>query len=212
VCGSLEEPKAMASSNENQIINPFESAFAIMKDLRTEVQQLRAALKTETEKRESEVTELKGEVKYLREELLKEQAERQVVTQKISTAQAGEIVQIKAEIEKIKANKISEIAKLTGSLEDEAKRALHAQQDLLARFEAETLQRKADNEAFTRDLADQKARTETWQSESTTWTRNIKEDLKRIVGQLNHVDKAWQEFKYDSLSCIESKIQKQTAD
>merc|ERR1711865_967968 len=159
-----------------------------------------------TEKRDLEAVELRGEVQYLKDELAKEQADRQAMQQKLSIAHAAESTLTKADIEKVNSAKTTEIAKLTSSLEEEGKRALHAQQELAAKFEAEIVERKADSEAFIRDLGEQKTQAAEIQTETKSWLNNITLDLKKLVEQAQQADKVWDDFKYSGLMCLSEKV------
>mmetsp|Transcript_58500 Transcript_58500/g.148284 ORF Transcript_58500/g.148284 Transcript_58500/m.148284 type:complete len:206 (-) Transcript_58500:207-824(-) len=101
--------------------HPYDQPWAIVKDLRAQIHDLRAAFQAEQQQRAAEVTELRNEVAVLKDALNKEKHERQVqchnLTNDLTVTNSG----WQKAVDELKVQHRQQIGQLNQMLQDEVR-------------------------------------------------------------------------------------------
>jgi len=186
---SLEEP------------HPFDSAFKLIKEMRAELQDLRAALSAEQQIRASEVSELRNEVKTLKEVLTKEKTERSAACQKLSSDLTLETSSRHKSLDEIKAQHRQQIGQLNELLQDEVRERKSCEHVLDTKDTTETSERKSEDHSLLQDLTSHKANFLNCKDEHAGRINNLTHDMELVVSYLQKVSCAWESMKGGQLLC-----------
>mmetsp|Transcript_13259 Transcript_13259/g.20118 ORF Transcript_13259/g.20118 Transcript_13259/m.20118 type:complete len:220 (-) Transcript_13259:150-809(-) len=174
--------------------HPYDAAYGMVKKLRTDLEDLRAALHAEQQQRAAEVTELKQEVVSLREIITKERTERQSITHKLVNDLTQESsVRVKS-LEELKAMHRQHLGQLNALLQDEIRdrkacESLRDTREMTAESE-----RRSENEQVQKDICAQKAAYLSTKDEHANKINNINHDLQVVVSYLRKVSSSWDSF------------------
>mmetsp|Transcript_62013 Transcript_62013/g.156566 ORF Transcript_62013/g.156566 Transcript_62013/m.156566 type:complete len:205 (-) Transcript_62013:21-635(-) len=177
---SLEEP------------HPFDSAFKLIKEMRAELQSLRAALAAEQQQRASEVSELKHEVSALREALTKEKAERGAACQNLITDLTQETTTRTRMLDDLRAQHRQQLSQLNSALSDEVRERKAGEHLRDTNASVEKSERQADSAQIHQELNAQKQNFMNNKDEQTNRLNNLTHDMELVVTYLQKVSSAWE--------------------
>lgn len=109
----------MATTTNNLSTHPYDEPWNIVKDLRAQIHDLRAAFSAEQKQRAAEVMELRNELAVLKEALDKEKHERQVQCHTLTNDLQVTNSEWKSAVEEMKPHYRQQIEKLNQLLQDE---------------------------------------------------------------------------------------------
>lgn len=172
--------------------HPFDSAFKIIKEMRSELQGLRAQLQAEQQQRATEVNELKNEVNHLREALAKEAAERTQTCLKLTTDLTKETSSRGKNLDELRAQHRQQLGQLSQVLQDEVRERKAAEHMLETKETTDTAERKAENERLNQELADHKRQFVLCKEDHATRIGHLTHDMQMVSSYLQKVSAAWE--------------------
>mmetsp|Transcript_81928 Transcript_81928/g.206790 ORF Transcript_81928/g.206790 Transcript_81928/m.206790 type:complete len:213 (+) Transcript_81928:24-662(+) len=181
--------------------HPFDPPHDVMKMLKREINELRAAFQAEQQQRAVEVQQLRQEVSVLRDQIPKEKLERQTICHQI----VNDLTQLRSDhikgLDEIKTNFGSSLHQLNQILQDEM-RDRRAQDSLRDTREAtEKSERISEAAAIKNDIGKHKQVFSGTREDVYTSISNITHDIEMIATALSKASYTKAGLNADGLHC-----------
>merc|ERR1719419_1530233 len=144
--------------------------------------------------RETEVNELRRELRELRDQVDKERAERKTEAKANSDMSQSTTDQLQQEVRKMTAIRKQQLTELKEALEDEKKARDADVNKVMAQLTEEESTRAKQSKDFCDTLKDTRRLLEATSSESRQNIYNLIQDMKTLSDHLLRVTKTWQDF------------------
>jgi len=175
--------------------HPYDTPWQIVKDLRAQIHDLRAAFQAEQQQRAAEVTELRNEVAVLKDSLGKERHERQVQCHDLTNNITMLDTNCHKSIDEVKLFQRQQLHQLHQILQDEIRDRKATESHRDTREEAMKCDIRTIKNTFESDLGEQKNAHVRTKDDHATRINNILHDLGMVVDYLQKVSGSWDMLK-----------------
>mmetsp|Transcript_133394 Transcript_133394/g.333024 ORF Transcript_133394/g.333024 Transcript_133394/m.333024 type:complete len:215 (-) Transcript_133394:102-746(-) len=175
--------------------HPFDGAFEMLRKLRSDLQDLRAAFTAEQQQRACEVNELKQEVSMLRDALAREKGERQAQCHKLTTDFTTETSARAKALDEMKVLHRQQLGQLNAMLQDEIRDRKASEHVRETRETALASERKGESDAIHQDLTTFKHNFLACKDDHACRLNNIAHDVDVVVSYLMKVSSSWESLK-----------------
>lgn len=175
--------------------HPYDEPWAIVKDLRAQIHDLRGAFQAEQQQRAAEVTELRNEVAVLKDAVTKEKHERQVQCHNLTNDLTVCNSSWQKAIDELKSQNRQQIGQLNHMLQDEvrdrkASEALRETREVAIKQDLEGHKQNTEEE-----MGHHKQQHVSTKDEHATRINYLIHDLGLVVDYLQKVSGSWDMLK-----------------
>merc|ERR1740120_80279 len=186
--------------------HPYDHPWAIVKDLRVQIHELRMAFQAEQQQRAAEVTELRNEVAALKDALSKEKHERQGQCNTLTNDLTLTASATQKSIDELRFQTKNHVAQLNDRLQDEMRSRSASESQRDTRESTMKSELEAQRGHFDQEIGNQRHEHTRLKDEHAQRINSLMHDLGVLVDYLQKVGGSWDVLKGTTLRCTSRSV------